>query len=152
MFRQSRTHAFVRSTVTSAAIVTDAQTRTFLLICAKRLLQTYQLQESLLISSIQNTSIIENEFQLRTEIRTFSVSITRFISVASSAACRKRTDPITFSSRALESSIFEIQSQFESSTALYSITQPEYAVFDETVQTFQAHSRYCFPKLAGTKR
>ena len=106
MFRQSRTHAFIRSTVISAAIATDVQTRTFLLICAKGFLQTYQLQELLLIGSIQKSSIIENEFQLRTEIQTFSVSITRFISVASSAACRKRTDPITFSSWALESSIF----------------------------------------------
>ena len=106
MFRQSRTHAFIRSTVTSAAIATDVQTRTFLLICIKGFLQTYQLQQLLLLSSIQKTNVIENEFQLCTEIRTYSVSITRFISVASSAACRKRTDPITFSSRALESSIF----------------------------------------------
>ena len=158
MFRQSRTHAFIRLTVTSAAIATDVQTRTFLLICARGSLQTYQLQELLLISSIQKTSIIENEFQLRTEIRIFSVSITRFISVASSAACRKLTDPIMFSSWALGSSIFgekrhrrvrfliyqkpfgnyahsfrqKTQSQIESSTALHSITQLEHAVFDET--------------------
>ena len=98
MFRQSRTHAFIRSTVTSAAIVTDTQTRTFLLICVKGFLQTYQLQELLLLSSIQKTNVIENEFQLCTEIRTHSDSITRFISVASSAACSEHTDPITFSS------------------------------------------------------
>ena len=68
MFRQSRTHAFIRSTITRAAIVTEVRKRAFLLVCEKGSLQKYQLQKLVLLSPIQSVAFVHVRIENKIEI------------------------------------------------------------------------------------